>query len=121
MMTETATRWFRRTIRQVCLGGNTVRAFILRVQRNAALAVWPAVVAGVIGPLLIALMPALRGTVAEFLPPGPERLLVTAIICASGAEIVRSHLLKFRLGRRLRAAEAEVAELRQPTIPSEAP
>lgn len=120
MTTEQTNQWFQRTFQQMRLGGKSVRAFIFRVQRNAALAIWPAVVAAILGPLLIALMPALRGTVAEFLPPGPERVLVTAIMCASGAEIVRSQFLKFRLARRLRAAEAEVAKLRQPTISSEA-
>jgi uncharacterized membrane protein len=69
-------------------------------------------VAAIVGPILIVTVPLLRGTVAEFLPPGPERVLITAIICASGAEIVRCHVRKFRLGRKLRLVEAEVEKLR---------
>ena len=120
MTTEQTKRWFQRTVQQVRRGGKSVRAFIVRVQRDAALAIWPAVLAAILGPVLIALTPALRGTVAEFLPPGPERVLVTALMCASGVEIVRSQIVKFRLTRRLRAAEAEVAKLRQSPVSSEA-
>ena len=61
MTTEPNNRWLQRTIQQVRLGGKSVRAFIFRVQRNAALAIWPAVVAAILGPLLIALMPAYKG------------------------------------------------------------
>src|SRR5947209_7110103 len=108
MTADLFTRCFQRAIRQVHSRGNAMREFIVRVQRKAALAAWPAIVAAIVGPILIALTPPLRGTVAEFLPPGPERVLMMAIICASGAEIVRCHVHKFRLGRRLRLVEAEV-------------
>jgi hypothetical protein len=112
MTPDLFTRCFRRTIRQVRIRGIAMREFIVRAQRNAALADWPAVVAAIAGPILIALTPPLRGMVAEFLPPGPERVLMAAIICASGAEIARCHVRKFRLGRKLRLVEAEVEALR---------
>jgi hypothetical protein len=88
--------------------------FMANAKREATAAAWPAILAAVLGPMLVAVLPGLRGVAAEYLPPGPERLLMMAAVFALGAEIVRCHVLKFRLGRRLRAAEAETARLQIP-------
>lgn len=90
-----------------------VRGLMARAKREAMAAAWPAFIAAV-GPLLVALLPGLPSVAAEYLPPGPERLLMMAAVFALGAEIVRCHILKYRLGRRLRTAETAVAELRNP-------
>jgi hypothetical protein len=84
-----------------------IRRVLAAVKREAAAAVWPAAIAAVFGPMLVALIPGLRGVAAEVLPPGPERLLLSAVVFALGAEVVRCHFLKFSLSRRLRAAGVE--------------
>ena len=55
-----------------------MRHSLARLKREAAAAAWPAVLAAVLGPMLVALVPGLRSVAAEYLPPGPERLLMMA-------------------------------------------
>ena len=90
-------------------GRRRVREFIGRLKREATAALWPAALAAVVGPLAVAVLPLLRTTVAEFLPPGPERLVVLASGFALGAEVVRCHVCKFRLGRKLAKVEAALS------------
>jgi len=93
-----------------------MRQSFARLKREATAAAWPAALAAVLGPMLVALVPGLRGVAAEYLPPGPERLLMMAAVFALGAEIVRCHVLKFRLARKL--ARIEAAHLPPPPNPT---
>jgi len=81
-------------------------SLLARVKRDVQSAAWPAALSAVVGPMTVALVPGLKGVAAEFLPPGPERLLLLAVGFALGAEVVRCHVLIFSLTRRLRAATA---------------
>jgi hypothetical protein len=96
-----------------------MREFASYIRREATAALWPSVLAAILGPMLVALTPGLRGAAAEFLPPGPERLLMMGSLFGLGAEIVRCHFRKFRLGRRLRSAEAALVQLQETPVSCE--
>ncbi|MFO0807535.1 MAG: hypothetical protein U0746_02845 [Gemmataceae bacterium] len=92
---------------------------ILRVRRELRNAVLPALTAAAIMPLLVAVTPGLRSVAAEYLPPGPERLLVMMTAFGGIAEFVRLHIIRFRQARQIRILAAELERLQVTDKPRE--
>jgi hypothetical protein len=83
-----------------------VRGLLADARQQTKAAVMPAAGAAVLGPLAVALVPLFHRIAVEFIPNGPERLILLAAVFALGAEVVRCHVIRFSLARRLRDVTA---------------